>query len=161
MDSRDRHRVIGAGVAMAGLTVLIVAYAGVGRSDVPGYELVARFDKADGLGLGSDVRLSGVGVGKVVGQTLDARFRAVITMRVAPGVTLPDDSAAAIQTDGLLGAKFIALQPGASDAALSAGAEFHFTQGSMNVEDLLELVVAQAESKHSGHGKVPAGGAAH
>lgn len=147
MNSRDRETLIGAGVVLAGAVVLAVAYGGVGRASVPGYDLVAHFNRADGIGLGSDVRLSGVSVGKVVGQSLDDHFRAVITLRLAPDVPVPADSAALIQTDGLLGAKYIAIQPGADEANLKAGEELHYSQDSMNLQDLLELIIAQGKAK--------------
>ncbi|PKU21415.1 MlaD family protein [Telmatospirillum siberiense] len=158
MNSRDRETLIGAGVVLAGALILAVSYGGAGRASLPGYDLVAHFNKADGIGLGSDVRLSGVSVGKVAGQALDDRFRAIITMRMAPDVPVPADSAALIQTDGLLGAKYIAIQPGADEVNLKAGEEMRYSQDSMNLQDLLELIIAQAQAKRAGANKT--GGAA-
>lgn len=158
MNSRDRETLIGAGVVLAGALILAVSYGGVGRASLPGYDLVAHFNRADGIGLGSDVRLSGVSVGKVVGQSLDDRFRAIITMRMAPNVPVPTDSAALIQTDGLLGAKFIAIQPGADEVDLKPGEEMRYSQDSMNLQDLLELIIAQAKAKRAAANKT--GGAA-
>jgi phospholipid/cholesterol/gamma-HCH transport system substrate-binding protein len=158
VNSRDRETLIGACVILVGAMVLALSYGNVGRASMPGYDLSARFNKADGIGLGSDIRLSGVSVGKVVGQTLDDHFRAVVTMRMAPEIKLPTDSAALIQTDGLLGAKFIALQPGADETDLKPGDELRYIQDSMNLQELLELIVAQAEAKRSGAGNT--GGAA-
>ncbi len=83
----------------------------------------------------------------MIDQHLDSRFRALLTLRVAPGIELPKDSAALIETDGLLGSKFIALQPGADDKNLKPNSEFQFTQSSMNLNDILELIISQAESK--------------
>jgi phospholipid/cholesterol/gamma-HCH transport system substrate-binding protein len=150
LNSRDREALIGACVVLVGALVLAFSYGTTGRASIPGYDLVARFNKADGIGLGSDVRLAGVSVGKVVGQSLDDHFRAIVTMRMTPGVPVPTDSAALIHTDGLLGAKFIALQPGADETTLKPGEELHYTQDSMVLQDLLELIIAQAEAKRSG-----------
>ena len=158
MDSRDRDSLVGAAVFLVGALVLAFSYSAVGRHTVPGYDLVARFNRADGIGIGSDVRLSGVVVGKVVGQTLDDRFRAVVTMRLAPDIEVPDDSAALIQTDGLLGGKYLTLQPGASEVNLKPGETLRYSQDSMNVQELLELIVAQGDAKRTGQDK--AGGAA-
>jgi phospholipid/cholesterol/gamma-HCH transport system substrate-binding protein len=148
--SRRREAIIGAGVMLLGAAVLAFAYGASNRAAVPGYELVARFNKAEGIGVGSDVRLAGVPIGKVVGQSLDDRFRAVIRFRVAPDILIPDDSAALIQTDGLLGAKFIALQPGADETNMKPGEELRYTQDSMNVQDLLEMIIAQGKAKRAG-----------
>lgn len=146
----NREILIGAAVVLASTLLLGLAYGTAGRASVPGYDLTATFNHADGIGAGSDVRLSGVSIGKVVGQALDDHYRAVITMRLAPGTPVPTDSAALIQTDGLLGAKYIALQPGADETNLKGGDRLQYTQDSMNLQDLLELIVAQAEAKRSG-----------
>jgi phospholipid/cholesterol/gamma-HCH transport system substrate-binding protein len=142
-----RETLIGAVVLVAAIAVLAIAYGSGAGKQVAGYDLKARFAKADGIGIGSAVRLAGVDVGQVVAQRLDSRFRALVTLRVASGVELPTDSAALIETDGLLGSKFISLQPGADDKNLKPNAEFQFTQSSMNLNDILELIVSQAESK--------------
>jgi phospholipid/cholesterol/gamma-HCH transport system substrate-binding protein len=158
LNSRDRETLIGACVVLVGALVLAFSYGSAGRASLPGYDLAVRFNKADGINLGSDVRLSGVSVGKVVGQALDDHFRAIVTMRMAPDVMLPTDSAALIHTDGLLGGKFIALQPGADETYLKPGEQLRYSQDSMNLQDLLELIIAQAEAKRSGQGNT--GGAA-
>ena len=149
--------IIGAGVILVGAVLLAIAYGGAHRGSTAGYDLNAAFNKADGISPGSDVRLSGVSIGKVVGQSLDDRFRAVVTMRLPLTVELPEDSAALIETDGLLGAKYISLQPGADESNLKPGQAIRYTQDSMNVQDLLELIIAQGEAKH-GAAPPPKGG---
>ena len=158
LDSADRETIIGGAVILVGAVILAVVYGTVGHAALPGYDLMARFNKAEGITVGSDVRLSGVSVGKVVAQQLDDRFRAEITMRLQPGTAVPDDGAALIQTDGLLGAKYIALQPGGDETNLKPGDEIRYTQDSLSVDDLLELIIAQAEAKRSADGQ--SGGAA-
>lgn len=111
------------------------------------YTLVARFSRSDGISVGSPVRMSGVPVGRVVAQSLDPQFRAVTTLRIAAHVQLTADTAAAIQTDGLLGAKHIELQPGADDAMLKPGAEIAFTQDAMVIDELLDKIIQQARAK--------------
>jgi phospholipid/cholesterol/gamma-HCH transport system substrate-binding protein len=85
-------------------------------------------------------------VGKIADQRLDEKFRAVLTLRLSPAVKLPADSSAAIQTDGLLGDKYVALQPGGDETDLKPGSEIAFTQDSLAVADLLEMIIDQAES---------------
>jgi phospholipid/cholesterol/gamma-HCH transport system substrate-binding protein len=142
-----RETVIGALVLAVAIVVLGMAYGGRVNQQAPGYDLKARFAKADGIALGSEVRLAGVPVGQVVGQELDSQFRALLTLRLAPSVELPKDSAALIETDGLLGSKYVSLQPGADEKNLKPNSEFRFTQSSMNLNDILELIISQAESK--------------
>lgn len=149
LGSRERETLVGGLVLIVGLTVLGVSYAANSRAKIDGYDVVARFNRADGINVGSDLRLSGVSIGKVVDQKLDDRFRAVLTLRVQPGVAIPDDSSALIQTDGLLGAKFIAIEPGGDDAVLKPGQMFQSSQDSVNVMDLLEQIIAQGESRRA------------
>ena len=146
---RESETAIGAAVLAFGALILGLTYGSSGRASMPGYDLVARFNKAEGVSSFTDVRLGGMVVGKVVGQSLDDNFRAVIRIRIDPTLKLPDDTAALIQTDGLLGAKYISLQPGAEDNILKPGDEIQYTQDSVNVQDLLELIIAQAKAKRA------------
>jgi phospholipid/cholesterol/gamma-HCH transport system substrate-binding protein len=147
-DAEERRNiVIGGTVMLAMLAVTAAVYIDSARQKAKqGYPVVARFHKAEGVALGTDVRLSGVVVGKIVGQTLDDRYRAVLTLQIEYGVKLPKDSAAAIQTDSLLGAKFVTLQPGGDEQNLKPGEEIEFTQDSLAVSDLLDMIISQAES---------------
>ncbi len=91
------------------------------------------------------MRLSGIRVGRVVGQKLDDSYRAVITMRLTPELHLSTDTAAVIHTDGLLGAKYISLEPGGDEKRLPPGGEITYTQDSVVIEDLLETIISEAK----------------
>lgn len=149
---------------VTGAVVLVVAAVLFGliysKKDEPGgnatengYLLHARFNRADGIGVGSDVRVSGISVGKVVEQHLAPDFRAIVTLRVAPEVALTADTAAAIHTDGLLGAKYVELKPGGDDAMLKPGQDISYTQDSMVLEDLMDMIIQQAKAKRGYAGK--------
>lgn len=115
--------------------------------DQGGYVVVARFNRLDGVSVGTPVRLSGVKVGTVAAQSLDPDFRAVTRLRIDPSVSLPADSSAAIRTDGLLGAKYIEIGPGGDDKMLKNGDSIQFTQDSMVIEDLIEMIIEQGKAK--------------
>lgn len=143
----DRDAVIGAMVLVVGALMLGLVYGKDAQKTGNGYDLNARFRHADGVTVGTDVRMSGVVVGKVAAATLDPQFRALTTLRVKSDIKLPTDTAAAIQTDGLLGNKYIELKPGAEDAVLGPGSEITYTQDAVVVEDLLEMIVNQGRAK--------------
>jgi phospholipid/cholesterol/gamma-HCH transport system substrate-binding protein len=151
-----RNTLIGAGVLLALVAGLAAIHIHSAQEKTSGYPLLARFDKAEGVVVGTDVRLAGVSVGRVTHQTLDDNFRAVLTLQLDKGVQLPDDSNAAIQTEALLGAKFIALQPGGDEKTLQPGSEIAYTQSSLSLTDLLNMIISQAEAAH---GTKPEGGA--
>jgi phospholipid/cholesterol/gamma-HCH transport system substrate-binding protein len=101
------------------------------------YELVAKFRKAEGIGVGTDVRLSGVKVGSVTALSLDPQtYQAVTRFVVGDGLKLPEDSGARISSEGLLGGNFVEITPGASEFMLNAGDEILLTQGSVSLIDL-------------------------
>lgn len=152
-----RDTVTGAMVVVVAVILLGLIYLKddqpSGDSTDTGYLLHARFNRADGIGVGSDVRVSGISVGKVVEQHLAPDFRAVVTVRVTPDVLLTADTAAAIHTDGLLGAKYIELKPGGDDTMLKPGEDIFYTQDSMVLEDLMDMIIQQAKAKRGYAGK--------
>ena len=152
----NRNILIGAGVLLALVAGLVAVHVNSAREKTAGYPVTARFDKAEGVAVGTEVRLAGVSVGKVTRQVLDDNFRAVLTLQLDNTVKLPTDSNAVIQTEALLGGKFIALQPGGDEKNLQPGGEIAYTQSSLSLQDLLDMIISQAEAAH---GIKPEGGA--
>jgi phospholipid/cholesterol/gamma-HCH transport system substrate-binding protein len=107
------------------------------------YELQAQFRKAEGVGVGGDVRVSGVKVGTVRSVELDPEtYQARIVMAIRENVRIPEDSAATIASEGLLGGAHIAIQPGGAEFMLEAGDEFGYTQGSVSLLDLIGKAIS-------------------
>ena len=106
------------------------------------YEVTAKFRKAEGISVGGDVRISGVKVGSVRSMALDpADYQATLALVIRADVLLPDDSAAIIASDGLLGGAHVAIQPGGSDFMLGAGDAIQITQSSVSLMDLIGRVI--------------------
>jgi phospholipid/cholesterol/gamma-HCH transport system substrate-binding protein len=160
MNANLVETLIGAVVLLVAGFFLAFAYTtgGVGSGRVSGYELQARFNRADGLVNGGDVRLSGIKIGTITKQSLDPKtFDAIVTFSVDSRYQLPEDSAVKIASEGLLGGNFISVEPGGSDTALKPGAEVKFTQGSVNLMDLIGQAIFSATGA-GGNGKdKPAG----
>jgi phospholipid/cholesterol/gamma-HCH transport system substrate-binding protein len=130
--------VVGAGVLLVAAGFLAYAVAHSGRSASAGYPLTARFDHIDGLSVGADVRLAGVRVGSVTGTRIDPQsYLAVVTLSVQDGLQLPKDSSAEIDSESLLGGKYISLSPGGDAAMLQPGQAITITQSSVSLEQLL------------------------
>lgn len=146
MQSRKTETLIGGAVLAALVAFLVGAYSDSGRASVDGYPIDAVFNRAEGIQPGAQVLLSGMPVGRVSAQSLDDQFRAVVTMTIEDSVALPIDTAAVIQTDGLLGSKYIALQPGAEEAMLKPGGRITYTQGAVVVQELLSLIISEAKT---------------
>ncbi len=140
-------------VAVGGVVLAIAAgflfYAGqvTGFSSAPTeYPLTASFRSADGVAVGTDVRLAGVKVGRVTDLALDpATYRARATISVREDIDVPEDSALSISSEGLLGGNFVEILPGGSPFYFAAGDEIEFTQGSVSLIALLTKFVAGGE----------------
>jgi phospholipid/cholesterol/gamma-HCH transport system substrate-binding protein len=119
-----------------------------------GYHVTAEFDDIGDLKVGSPVTMSGVRLGEVAGIRFDPKeYKAVVTMRIDPQYSeIPEDSYAAIQTQGLLGGKYIGLSPGGSDTYLKNGSRIDQTQSAIVFESIINKFFANYSSKGSGEG---------
>lgn len=130
--------VLGGVVLLVAALFLVLAYTNASLRTVSGYELVAKFDRIDGLNQGSDVKVSGIKVGTITSQDIDPQsYLAVVHFTVDPRIKLPVDSAAEVVSEGLLGSKYLSLVPGADAKMLQAGQEVRFTQSPINLESLI------------------------
>jgi len=157
MKSDALETIVGAVVVAIALSFLAFSYAGAGMGGTSGgYRVSAQFDNIDGINVGTDVRIAGIKVGTVVGQSLDPKsYQARLQMQLRPEVKLADDTSAKITSEGLLGSKFVALEPGGAEGKLKDGSEISYTQGSV---DMWNLISQAMFSK--GKGGDAAGGAA-
>jgi phospholipid/cholesterol/gamma-HCH transport system substrate-binding protein len=129
---------LGAVVLIVAVGFLVFAYRSSQVQQNGGYQLIARFDKVDGLEPGSDVRISGIKVGSVLDQSLDPEtYRAQVRFSLREDVRLPADTSAAVVSNGLLGGKYLALVPGGDIEMLEPGDEVTLTQSAVNLEDLI------------------------
>jgi len=134
--------VLGAVVLTVAGLFLVFAYSTTDIRPVTGYTVTARFNAVDGLTVGSDVRVGGVKVGGVVAQSVDmAEFRAVVRMTIRSDIRLPDDSVATVSSEGLLGGKYIRIDPGASATMLADNGEFANTRDIVSLEEMLGKVI--------------------
>lgn len=140
---------LAAGAGVVAVAVAFVAYAAqfAGGSRAAGdYLLTASFRSAEGVTVGTDIRLAGVSVGTVTDLALNPEtFRADAVFAIDEAVTLPEDTSAAVANEGLLGGTYIDLQPGGSPFVLDAGAEILDTQSSVSLITLLLRFVTGSE----------------
>ncbi len=130
--------IVGTFVLICATSFFISSFKKSQSSNFETYNIIAKFENADGLSDGADVKISGVKVGSVAKQSLDKEtYRALISLDIAKNVTLSSDSSAKIASEGLLGSKYIAITPGGDEEFLKDGDEIQFTQSSVNFEELL------------------------
>jgi phospholipid/cholesterol/gamma-HCH transport system substrate-binding protein len=149
--------VMGAVVLVVAALFLFFAFNTSQLRAVPGYELVADFERVDGVREGGDVRISGIKIGSIVGETLDSKtFLARLRLSIDPSVKLPDDTVAEIVSAGLLGDKYLSLVPGGSETLIPAGGQIKYTQSSVTLENLIgQMIFSSSGSKKPAEGEAP------
>jgi len=105
-----------------------------------GYDLTAAFSGAgQNLDTQSAVKMRGVDVGQVDGIRLDHN-RALVTLRIDPGVEVPATTTAVIRPISIFGPKFVDLVPGRGEGQgpyLEDGDEIERTRASLELGDIL------------------------
>jgi len=114
------------------------------------YRIKALFNRVDGLLPDDEVQLGGIKIGYVESEAIDEAYHAVLTFALRKDIPLPLDTSAAIHTNGLFGSKFVVLEPGGEYDLLSDGGEIMFTQDSVVVEDLLDLIISEGKARQAG-----------
>ena len=135
----------GAVLAVAiGFLAFVAQGMGLGGSGGT-YDLTASFQSAEGIKVGTDVRLAGVKVGTISKLDLNPQtFYADATLTLREAVQLPQDSAALVSSEGLLGGNYVELRPGGAVEVLGAGSEIEDTQGSVSLIGLLMKFVGSS-----------------
>jgi phospholipid/cholesterol/gamma-HCH transport system substrate-binding protein len=151
MSENTTEIAVGAGVLALALGFLVYAgqVSGFSAGSDDRYTLTASFRSAEGVGVGTDVRLAGVKVGSISDLTLNYdNFRAEAALSLDRDIVLPDDTAAMIASEGLLGGNFIELVPGGSAFNFEDGQVIADTQGSVSLINLLlKFVTASGASE--------------
>ncbi len=100
----------------------------------------ASFSDIDGLTVGSDVKIGGISVGKLIAYEIDEKYKIIAKLSVSKKYKISDDSSVMVATSGFIGQKYLKLSPGFGDETLQNGDEILLTQSSLNVESLLALL---------------------
>lgn len=151
---------------LVGLGVVLVAgfflvFSLSQRSDAGtggGYVLLAKFPRADGVAPGTDVRVAGLKVGSVTEVKVNPQtLKADVKLTVSRDISLPLDSTAKIQADGLLGGNYVFIEPGGDPDNLPTDGSgvFDFTSGSVDILRLLIDAVSAAAGGGGGDEAAP------
>jgi phospholipid/cholesterol/gamma-HCH transport system substrate-binding protein len=128
---------------LLGLVALGWMSVKLGRLDLlggTGYVLTADFPSTGGLKVGAAVEIAGVDVGRVEAITL-ADYQARVRMTIRDGVKIQEDSIASIKTKGLIGEKYVRINPGGSDKAVSPNGRLTEVEPPVDIEELLSKYI--------------------
>lgn len=141
-NSRISETVVGFFVLVASICFFMHVYNKTKYQEYDGYTICAKFDNADGIEPGSDVKISGVKVGSVTSINIDyENLMANVFLTIDKKVKLTTDSEAAISSSGILGGKYISLSNGVDDAQLSENDIITRTRGGQSLETLINHFV--------------------
>jgi len=140
--------IAGALVLLIAGFVLMFAYSENKGQEVQGYNVIAKFDRVDGLAEGSDIKLAGIKIGKVTSLKVDSSiYMAIATLTISSDIKLPTDSTAAIVSESLLGGKYISITPGGDEEMLKEGGEIYNVQSSLILESLISQLIFSNKEK--------------
>ncbi|MCH6256907.1 outer membrane lipid asymmetry maintenance protein MlaD [Puniceicoccaceae bacterium K14] len=127
---------------LAGLLCILYLAVSIGGSRFFGGDarvIEARFSNIGGLNPGSNVMIAGVKIGSVQSISLDEQsLVAVVQMKLdSTNIEVYDDAIASIRTNGLIGDKYIAFDPGASGIELEEDEPIVDTESALDIESLI------------------------
>lgn len=145
--------VMGAVVALTAIVFVVFALQSGDRSHADGYQIRATFSDAAGLADGTEVRLAGVKIGSVTGQSLNMeRLLVTVTFTLDPAIRLPEDTVARVVADGLLGGTAVTLEPGTSETLIPPGGELRDARASVNIVDMIGSTIFSGGAGDGGLG---------
>tara|TARA_B100001564_G_C20582572_1_gene643887 strand:+ start:663 stop:1103 length:441 start_codon:yes stop_codon:yes gene_type:complete len=129
------------------ITFIIILNLIISRKEIDEKEFNsynAKFNKIDGVNVGTDVVISGIKVGHVRNISINDNFPQIF-MSIDKDIKITDDSSVSIQTDGLFGKKFLIIEIGGSENYLKNGDNFSFAEDSIVIEELLQKIIEIGE----------------
>ena len=102
------------------------------------YPVEAKFVSVTGLRIDSPVKVLGIEVGKVEKITMDQENqKAVVKVKIKKGIKIYDDAIASIKTEGLMGDKYVSIDPGGGGPLIGANGTITETQAPVDIESLI------------------------
>jgi len=134
--------VLGAVVLLVAGMFVYFAYGTAQIKDQGGYQLKAAFFKIGGLTKGSDVRINGIKVGTVTSAILNPEsYDAELQMTIHKDIKLPVDSTASIGSLGILGGKYLRLEPGSKKEFIEPDGSLTNTRDFRSLEDQVGEII--------------------
>ena len=140
-------------IGLAAIAYLSLSVGGVAYSGPTGLRISADFDEIGGLKPRAPVVISGVKVGAVESIGLADDYRARVVLNLDPSLQLPIDTTASIVTSGVLGDRYVSLQPGAEDAMLQSGDRIEFVESAVILERMIGKFIKKTNVGSGGEKK--------
>jgi len=125
-------------IGLACIGYMTVKLGNVGFFGDNSYSLFAKFNTVTGLREGNPVNMLGLEVGKVQKFTMDQENQQVLVeFKINKGIEIYDDAIASVKTEGLIGDKYVAVDPGGGGDLLANGDSITDTNSPTDIMDLV------------------------
>ena len=125
-------------VGLLAIAYMTVKLGNVGFLGENSYSLYAKFNKVTGLRVGNPVNMFGLEIGRVESFKMDQENQLVVVdFKINKGIKIYDDAIASIKTEGLIGDKFVSIDPGGGGDLLKAGDIITDTESPTDIMDLV------------------------
>jgi phospholipid/cholesterol/gamma-HCH transport system substrate-binding protein len=143
-------------IGLVALLFLALKVGNLGASSVgETYRLAAKFDNIGGLKVRAAVKGAGVVIGRISEIKFDPHtYVADVSMQIDKRYQFPRDTFATINTSGLLGEQYVAMEAGGDSVMLKDGDTVQKTQSAVVLEKLIsQFLFSKASESSSGDKK--------
>ncbi len=149
MSEKAKQLIVGLFVLVGVVAFVFLSFAITTKEPMlerSGYSISGEFDDVTGMVRLNPIRISGVLVGRITKVELSPKNKARLTLYLYDkNLKLPDDSTLSIQTEGLLGQRYVRISPGNSTVYLKEGDEVTRTRSAVVLEDLIGQAIGLSE----------------
>ena len=125
-------------LGLAAISFMAVKLGNVSLGGQNSNQFYAPFSTVSGLRVGNAVEMLGMEIGRVAAFRMDQdKLQAIVTLEVNKDVQVYDDAIASIKTAGLIGDKYINLDPGGGGDLLADGDTIIETESPVDLADLI------------------------
>ena len=125
-------------LGLAAISFMAVRIGNISIAGDNSYSLYAPFSTVSGLRVGNAIEMMGMEIGRVAGFKMDQeKQQAIAVLRINKEIEVFDDAIASIKTAGLIGDKFVEIDPGGGGERLADGDTIIETESPV---DIMELV---------------------
>lgn len=118
------------------------------RSNEDLLSVTAYFQSVAGISKGTDVKLGGVKVGRILDVKLDPEsLTPLLVIGLNKTYKISADSSFAIKSEGIMGGKFVSIEVGSGETPITEGQIFYNNQSSLDLESVVSQVVFGGEKK--------------
>jgi phospholipid/cholesterol/gamma-HCH transport system substrate-binding protein len=102
------------------------------------YSLFTRFTSVTGLKSGNSVEMFGIEVGRVGKLSMDQDIQeAVVELKIKKGIEIYGDAIASVKTSGLIGDRYIQIDPGGAEEILKNGDSIIETESPIDLQEII------------------------